>query len=273
MGRVGPFIVAFALAALSASVTVADEAPPRPAPGVLKGYLEKDQIPDSAALLPPPPPPGSAAEALDQQVAKEALALRDTPRWKVAALDADLRNDAAVTAFSCPLGIPINATDTPLTYTMLRRVLIDAGAATGAAKTKYQHARPFMMDYAPICTPDDEKPLRDNGSYPSGHTSIGWAWALTLAEAAPDRSELILKRGLEFGDSRLVCNVHWESDVVEGRVIGSATFAALQTSPDFLSDLAVAKEEIKSVRAKGLPLSRDCAAEAEALAATPEFGP
>ena len=246
---------------------------PEIAPGFLKGYLPKEELPDSAALLPPPPALGSAAEALDQDVAREALALRDTPRWKVAALDAGLKEGTAVTAFSCALGVPISATDTPRTYLMLRRVLTDAGLATNTAKREYRHARPFMMDYSPICTPDDEEDLRKDGSYPSGHSSVGWAWALTLAQAAPQQADAILKRGLQFGESRLVCNVHWESDVIEGRTVGAVTFAKLNANPDFLRDLALARDEIVAVRAKDLPPSRDCAVEAKALAATPAFRP
>ena len=165
------------------------------------------------------------------------------------------------------------AARTPHTLLLLRRVLTDAGRATGAAKKKYFEARPFMVDYAPICTPDDQERLRQDGSYPSGHTSIGWAWALTLAEAAPDQAQAIVKRGFQFGESRLVCNVHWSSDVTEGRTIGAATFARLNSNPDFLRDLALARDEIATVRAKGLPPSRDCATEAEALAATPYLGP
>ena len=270
------WVFPLALVALGAFGASADDAAPEPvpeiAPGFLKGYLTKEEIPNSAALVPPPPALGSAAATLDQDVAREALMLRDTPRWKVAALDAGLREGTAVTAFSCALGVPLNAADTPHTYLMLRRVLTDAGLATGAAKREYRHARPFMMDYSPICTPALEDDLRKDGSYPSGHSSIGWAWALTLAQAAPRQADAILKRGLEFGESRLVCNVHWESDVVEGRTVGAATFAKLNANADFLRDLALARDEIVAVRAKGLPPSRDCAFEAKALA-TPDFGP
>jgi acid phosphatase (class A) len=266
--RLATFAVLFATGASSA---LADCLPPEPAagPGIpagfLNGYLDKNAVPDSAALLPPPPPPGSAAEALDQDVARTTLKLRDTPRWKLAALDANLKFPAAADTFSCALGTAINETDTPRTYLMLRRVLADAGRATTAAKAKYQMARPFMMDYAPICSPDEETYLRTNGSYPSGHTSIGWAWALVLAEAAPDRAEAILKRGLAFGESRLVCNVHWESDVIEGRIMGAATFALLNANSCFQADLEAARKEIADARAKGLPPNGDCKLESDAL--------
>jgi membrane-associated phospholipid phosphatase len=36
--------------------------------------------------------------------------------------------------------------------------------------------------------------LGKQGSYPSGHSAAGWAWALVLAEVAPVRAEAILER-------------------------------------------------------------------------------
>ena len=237
-------------------------------PGSPMGYLAKEALPNSAALLPPPPALGSAGLALDQEVARAALSMRDSVRWTLAAMDADLTFPNAAGTFSCALGGPVTEQNTPRLYQMLRRVLADASYATYAAKAKYQRARPFMLDGQPICTPNNDKPLRTEASYPSAHTSIGWAWALVLAEASPSQSDAILARGLAFGQSRLVCNVHWESDVIEGRTIGAATVARLHADPAFLADLAVAKDELAAVRAKQLPPQRNCAFEAEALAQT-----
>jgi acid phosphatase (class A) len=261
--------------AFGAGVGVADEmgGVPEIRPGVLKGYLPKEAVPDSAALLPPPPALGSAAEALDQEVARASLALRGTSRWTLAGMDADLSFPSAAGDFSCALGAPVTEQDTPRLYVMLRRVMTDAGASTGAAKNKYQHARPFMLDSEPTCAPDQDEALRKNGSYPSGHTAIGWAWALVLSEASPDQSEAILARGRAFGESRLVCNVHWESDVIEGRFMGAATVARLHDEPEFLADLAAAKAELQAARAKNLPPQRDCKFEAEALAEAPPQSP
>jgi len=269
------FAAAAGCAALGAGAGIADEmgGVPEIRPGVLKGYLPKEAVPDSSALLPPPPAVGSAAEALDQDIARANLALRGTSRWKLASMDADLGFPAAAGDFSCALGAPVTAEDTPRLYVMLRRVMTDAGAATGAAKTKYQHARPFMLDSQPTCAPDQEQALRTSGSYPSGHTSIGWAWALVLSEASPDQSEAILARGRAFGESRLVCNVHWESDVIEGRFMGAATVARLHDEPEFLADLEAAESELTAARAKNLPPQNDCKFEAEALGETPPQSP
>jgi acid phosphatase (class A) len=255
---------------MTRAASAADTPPaPKIPPGFLEGYLRRQALPDSAALLPPPPAVGSAAAALDQEIARESLALRDTSRWKLAVMDADLRFPDAAGTFSCALGTTVNEYDTPRLYTMLRRVLTDAGLfATYAAKNKYQHARPFMLDEQPICTPDGEQQLRTNGSYPSGHTAAGWAWALVLAEASPDQADAIFARGLAFGVSRIVCNVHWASDVIGGRTIGAATVAKLHTDATFRADLAAAKAELVAARARQLAPQRDCEFEAKALAQT-----
>jgi acid phosphatase (class A) len=274
LNRFPLFVVASLFLSFGGGVA-AGQAPsvPEIRPGVLEGYLREKAVVDSAALLPPPPAVGSAAAALDQDVARANLALRGGDRWRLAAMDANLSFPEAAGAFSCALGAPVTEQDTPRLYQMLRRVMTDAGLATFAAKDKYQHARPFMLDDQPICTPDKEHSLRAQGSYPSGHASIGWAWALVLVEASPDESEAILARGLAFGESRLVCNVHWLSDVVEGRLIGAATVARLHAEPQFLADLAAARAELAAVRARGLPPQRDCKFEAESLAATPPQWP
>ena len=105
-----------------------------------------------------------------------------------------------------------------------------------------------------------------DGSYPSGHTAIGWAWALILCEIAPEQTDAILARGRAFGQSRVICNVHWHSDVVEGRFMGAAAVARLHVDPAFRAEIEAAKAELAAVRAKGLKPTRDCQAEADALA-------
>ena len=191
--------------------------------------------------------------------------MRDTPRWNQAALDADLRFPQAAETFSCALDAPITEKDSPHLYTMLRRMLLDAGRTTTAAKDHYGRPRPFVVYGESSCTPGDEAILRINSSYPSGHTTVGWAWALVLTEIAPDRTNALLARGRSFGESRIVCNVHWQSDVLQGMFLGAGLAARLHANEEFLGDLAAAKTEFAAMRAKGLKPTRDCAAEATAL--------
>jgi len=234
-------------------------------PGLLAGYLPSESLPNSLALVPPPPADGSAALAFDTEVSEKALKLQDTPRWELATDDANLMFPKAAETFSCALGIQISEQDTPHLYMLLRRTLTDAGLSTYTAKNHYQRKRPFMVNGAPVCTPEEEAKLREDGSYPSGHTAAGWAWALILTEIAPERADAILARGRAFGESRVVCNVHWHSDVVEGRFMGAAAVARLHADSAFRAELEAAKAELADIRAKGVKPTRDCRKEADAL--------
>ncbi len=235
-------------------------------PGRLPGYLPEHELPNALALLPASPADDSPAHAWEQAVNRNMLALRGSARWQLAIADNDLSFPAAAGTFSCALNAPVTQEHTPYLYQLLRRTLMDAGLATYSAKNHYQRTRPFVVNGEPICAAGAEDTLRNDGSYPSGHTAIGWAWALILSELAPDRSQQLYARGLAFGDSRMVCNVHWPMDVIQGQIVGAATVARLQADPLFSADLEGARAELAAVRAQGLPPTRDCAAEAEALA-------
>ncbi|MCC4596199.1 phosphatase PAP2 family protein [Xanthomonas campestris pv. phormiicola] len=268
-------LLALALAACSAP-TARAPAPPASAqamaaaePGKAVGYLAPAAVPASLQLLPAPPAEGSPGQALDQAVNREALALRGSTRWQQATRDADLSFPAGAGQFACALGVAIDAQRTPHLYTLLERSRIDASAATKAAKNHYRRVRPFMRNQQPTCTPEDEDGLRHNGSYPSGHSAIGWAWALILSEIAPDRADALIARGRNYGESRLVCNVHWQSDVLAGRFMGAAAVARLHADPAFRADLDAARGEIARARAQGATPGEDCAAQAQTLQARP----
>ena len=249
-----------------APVAAAMEQVQEVAPGFLQGYMtEEDQL-DSKAFVPTVPGKDSPRQALDTAWANNMLKLRGTPRWELAIRDADLHFPAAADAFSCSLGIPVTEEDTPALYMLLRRTLTDVGLASYSAKNAYQRERPFMVNGQPICTPDEEEILRTDGSYPSGHTSIGWGWALILTELSPDKTDEIVARGRSFGESRNVCNVHWYSDVVAGRMVGAAAVSKLHNNEQFLAAMDAARADIARARAARLTPTVDCEAEARALA-------
>ena len=231
------------------------------------GYLSTGTTPGSLTLLPPPPAAGSGAQARDEDGARAALALHGGPRWDLATQDADLSFPNVAGTFSCAIGAPVTEVDTPALYKLLRRSLADIGLSTYPTKTKYQRPRPFTVNNRPMCTPALDAGLRKDGSYPSGHSAIGWGWGLIVAEVVPDRIDAVLARGRAYSDSRRLCNVHWQSDVDEGRTMGAAVVARLHDSAEFRADVATAKAEVIAARAKGLKPSRDCAEEARRLAA------
>jgi len=235
--------------------------PPEIAQKYERGYLSPAEIPDSIGLLPPSPAEGSASFALDLTYAQKSFSLRNTPAWALAIQDADLSFPNTASTYACALGVPIDEKQTPNLYALLKKVKQDAGAATGKAKNLYLRKRPFMINDAPFCTPEDRAHLEAGGSYPSGHNAIGMAWGLILAEIAPAHANAILARAQAFGASRMVCNVHWYSDTLWGRYLGAYTVAKLHADRHFLKDLRAAKEELEDLREEGLPPNRDCVAE------------
>jgi Membrane-associated phospholipid phosphatase len=234
----------------------------------LPGYLQPHERPDGLALLPAPPAEGSSRFALDVDIHRAMRDLRGTPRWHLAAADADVSFPHAARQFSCALGVAITPADTPSLYVLMQRAMVDAGQSTATTKDRYQRRRPFVVYDETTCVPGDEASLRTAASYPSGHAAAGWAWALIMAEVAPERATQVLRRGYEFGESRVVCGVHWQSDVDTGRTIAAAAVARLHANAEFTAQLDSAKREVAKARAAGKPVEADCAAEARALERT-----
>jgi acid phosphatase (class A) len=234
--------------------------------GWLQGYLDVKALPNSLLLIPRPPTPGSTAMAQDEEVTRNTFALHGTPRFALAEADFDLKIPSLVDDFSCALNAQFSEQDAPYLTTLLRRSVSDLGLSTYAAKTYYQRQRPFQQNHEALGVPEYRDKLAKDPSYPSGHTAIGWGVALVLSEIAPDRADDVLARGRAFGESRIVVNHHWYSDVVWGRFMGAATVARLHADPTFRADLDAARAEFAAIRSKAIPVTADCKAEAMALA-------
>ena len=227
------------------------------------GYFQVGPLPGSLRWSPAPPARGSTAERRDIEAAQASLALRNSPRWELATRDADLGLQATA-GFSCAAGVAIGPETTPKLDRLLRKSAANLGLSTWAIKNEYKRRRPFMVNGQSTCTPQIEQQLRADGSYPSGHSAIGFGWGLILAELLPDRAAQLVTRGRAFGDSRRICNVHWLSDTEEGRIAAAATVARLHAEPAFRADLEAAREELRNAASQ----PRDCAREEAALAAT-----
>lgn len=257
------------LSFVSAAATASDSSPnPKITDPHFKfapGYLQQKDLPDSLELLGPPPADGSAALARDEAAREATVPLRGKSRSEIARLDADLVFPQPAKNFSCAMGVDIDQKKTPRLYHLMERVLTDAGMSTYGVKNKYNRTRPFVVHNEGTCMPEQEPLLRHDGSYPSGHTAAGWAWALVLTEISPERADTLFKRGLEFGQSRVVCNAHWQSDVDAGRTMGAATVAKLHTNAAFLADVKAARKEVQNARTKGSASALNCGAEEAAL--------
>jgi acid phosphatase (class A) len=209
------------------------------------GYLSADAI-DAVKFLPPPPTPGSAAQAADQDIFIRTRALKDGARWNLAQSDDKLDTDALLADFSCALGLALDRRHAPKLAALFDKARRDAGAAIASGKKFYKRPRPLIGNDAPICV--DRTVYEKSTSYPSGHSTLGWTLTLILAQAAPDRANEIAARGRAFGESRVVCGVHWASDVEAGRLAATVVFAALQGSAAYRADMSAARREIAPLR-------------------------
>jgi acid phosphatase (class A) len=77
--------------------------------------------------------------------------------------------------------------------------------------------------------------------------------------------DALLARGRAFAESRMFCNLHWWSDVVEGQQMGAAAVARLHADPVFRAQLDLARDEVDALLASNEAPAWDCASEAAAL--------
>ena len=206
-------------------------------------FLTEDEIPTGATFMPLPPAPTDASFYNDWYRYQWGKSMRDTERGKQAIADANDNLEYYLEMYSEPLGLTISKENTPEIYTLLERLLATVFVCNDKSKSRLMRIRPFIEFNEPTPVPEDEEKLRTNSSYPSGHTTKGWAFALVLAEINPERQDEIFKRGFEYGESRVIVGFHYQSDVDAARVITSTLISRLHTNKDFIQQLAKAKEE------------------------------
>ncbi|AWB21600.1 phosphatase PAP2 family protein [Methylobacterium currus] len=240
--------------ALAASIAAAEPAPqPYLAPGAL----------DAGAILPAPPKPGSAGHESDAATYAATRALAGSPRWSLAAADVPSGIAALLDGFSCAAGRRLDRARLPALAALLARARRDVVAVVRDAKLRFARLRPHVGNDAPLCV-DRSEALDRSFAYPSGHATEGWTFGLVLAALMPERAASLLARARIYGESRIVCGVHWASDVEAGRLAGSALFAALVGDPAFRADLDRARAELAAAPSGPAPETAACAREAAA---------
>lgn len=206
-------------------------------------FISMEQQPDGTKYLPAPPDTFSVAYLNDFHQYMWGKSVRNTARGQQAVFDANVSTDSVMKGFAAAFGIMVTAAETPETYRLMERVLNDAGGSVRKAKNAYRRKRPYVQYDEPTSVPAEEDALRHSGSYPSGHAARGWAAALVLAEINPDNQNAILKRGYDYGESRIITGYHYQSDVEAARTAASAVVARLHADDGFARQIAKAKKE------------------------------
>lgn len=212
-------------------------------------FIPEGDYANSIKILPAPPKEGSAHFLYDQYQYFWGKQQRETPRGKQAYDDAAYNGEAWARDFSGAYGIEINDRNTPELMKLFRSMWNNH--ATSKAKRFYHRTRPFVYFNQPSLVPEDEAELRKNGSYPSGHTNIGTALGLIMAEVNVANQDSILKRAWEYGQSRVIAGYHWQSDVDAGRFIGAAWVARLHADATFCEQLKRVKAEFRKLDKAG----------------------
>ena len=213
-------------------------------------YFTSPEMPNALHYLPAPPKTNEMRFAYDTAQYNWGKRMRNTPRGEKARLDAEFSVERMAVIFSPVLGVEISKTNTPHLWKLLTDATKTTNFACDSAKITYMRKRPYMFFHEPTLVPEDEEPLSHNGSYPSGHTTLGWTTALILCEIYPDAQDALLKEGFEYGQSRVIAGFHWQSDVDAARVVTSAAFARLHTSPTYLRQLRRAQLEFSHKHGK-----------------------
>ncbi len=222
---------AFCVAVLAAGPVIAQDAQPH--------FLPLNVI-DIAAILPPPP-------AADSPVAKAEIAelLRiqasATPAEKAQAV-ADAKESFFF--FADVLGPNFTAEKLPVALTFLQAVQNAEGEFVNPAKKIFGRPRPPLVDPA---TKSCETSMSSSPSYPSGHATFGWLEAVVLAQMVPEKRAAIFARAAEFAHNRLVCGVHYPSDIEAGRISGTVIAAMLMDNPTFRAEFPPARDELRKV--------------------------
>lgn len=212
----------------------------------VKPYFTVEQMPNIINFLPSPPDSNEPSFNYDViQYMWGKMQRFDSIRSAIAISDADNTLDGIIMAFSEPFGMAISFNETPDIYRLLRDALATCHNICYYPKLYYMRQRPFMRYQEQTLRPDDEPTLVNDGSYPSGHTVLGWSAALLLSEINPDRADTLMARGYTYGESRVIVGAHWQSDVDAGRLASSVAYMKLHTSPEFLDQMEKAKKEFK----------------------------
>ena len=181
-----------------------------------------------------------------------ARELWGTPRAEEARLDCPWDIGVAK-RFEEAFGQVISLETTPELYVLLERTAMDVSIALRPIKQRVHRVRPYVYFGENTLIPDDEDALRLNGSYPSGHSCVGFAFALILAEIAPEHQVEILMKGLDYGKSRVIANYHWASDVEAARLIAAMIVARLHNCGDFRNQLDRARHEHRAMATSSSP--------------------
>ncbi len=225
------------LASVSSSAQTIKSAKPAGAPPRVAYYIDP-AVMELPALIPNPPAVDSVSNKAELAELHRIESTR-TPAQVAAAKSDEAEED--MFAYKSVLGAGFTPDALPITAELGTHVKNEQSVAGGALKAVFARPRPYQTDKTlhPACALTEAP-----NSYPSGHALTGYLEGLTLAELLPNKRTEILARADDFAHNRLVCGVHYPSDVEASRKVAYVVFGYMLATPKFQHDLAAAKDEL-----------------------------
>jgi acid phosphatase (class A) len=193
-----------------------------------------------AAQFATPPAPESATTRaeLDELLALQAS--RTSSQVRAARADRKTR----IERFYGALGIDVDAPPPlPRLRQLAERVEDDVRIHVRAVKYRYLRLRPQEIE--PRIAPCIRN-VRADQSYPSGHAAYGYAMAYLLERLVPERRMELEARAAEFAQQRMICGVHFRSDLDAGRLAARQLLSEMRQSPAFRAEESVAADELRA---------------------------
>ncbi len=197
------------------------------------------------ALLPqtllPAPPADDSAQGQAELAEVKRITAEASPEMKAAADHDGAVENVTVFADTLP---GFDVAKLPATKKLFDEIGNEEDQRTKTFKTYFGRKRPYQRDASiPLC-PSEGKGSTKPNSYPSGHTTLGFSMGVVLANLMPERAQTILARSKLYAEHRLVCGVHYRSDIVAGQTLGTAMALKLMEVPSFKADYDAAKAEL-----------------------------
>jgi acid phosphatase (class A) len=205
----------------------------------IRHFLTGDMSAFVASFAEPP----ARNSAVTRVELEELLGLQAsrTPE-QVEAARADRRTD--IGQFYAALGLdPKSAPKLPALERLAEHVEDDVRIHVRAVKEKFRRLRPYEIE--PRLEPciDD---VRGDLSYPSGHSAFGWSMFHLLAGMVPERQAALEARAREFARQRMICGVHFTSDLEAGRLAAARLYEAMNQVHGFRQDFRAASAELRA---------------------------
>ncbi len=212
-------------------------------------YLQDAEMPDAFVFLPCPPDSMQLAINGDYAWWIWGKEQRYTPRGEQASWESKYGIVRSCTIFSDVLGIDISEDNTPAIYRLMNRAGDTGAESVIAMKNTSHRKRPFViLNENTWGEFDNYNNLKMSSAYPSSHTAFCWGTTLALAEMAPHMQDTILRRGYEYGISRVIVGAHWLTDIDAAITCASAAIARSRATADYQADLAAARTEFMQIK-------------------------